>query len=67
MERRAKALGATHTTFNTMAVERHLRVFKEELGYTEYKPRNATYSVADVVGAGFPPSYQVAAFLDKAL
>ena len=67
MERRAKAFGATHTTFNTMAVERHLRVFKEELGYTEYKPRSATYSVADLVGAGFPATYQVAAFLEKAL
>jgi GNAT superfamily N-acetyltransferase len=67
MERRARAFGATHTTFNTMAVERHLRVFKEELGYIEYKSRSATYSVADVVGAGFPPTYQVAAFLEKAL
>ena len=67
MERRAKTFGASHTTFNTMAVERHLRVFKEELGYREYKARSATYSVADVVGAGFPSSYHVAAFLEKAL
>lgn len=67
MERRAKAFGATHTTFNTMAMERHLRVFKEGLGYREYKPRSVTYPVADIVGAGWPSEYQVAAFLEKEL
>lgn len=67
MERRAQTFGASHTTFNTMAVERHLRVFKEELGYREYKARTATYSVSDVIGAGFPPNYHIAAFLEKAL
>lgn len=67
MERRAKCLGATHTTFNTMAMDRHLRVFKEVLGYHEYKARNATYSVSDIVGAGWPSNYQVAAFLEKQL
>ncbi|PVG02680.1 hypothetical protein CPB86DRAFT_696466 [Serendipita vermifera] len=65
MERRAKAFGATHTTFNTMAVDRHLRVFKEELGYREYKARKPSYSVADIVGAGWPSNYSVAAFLEK--
>ena len=59
MEQRAKLFGATHTTINTMAVERHLHVFKEKLGYTEYKPRSATYNV---VGA----ECQLA-FLEKAL
>ncbi|KAG8808816.1 hypothetical protein FRC18_004838 [Serendipita sp. 400] len=67
MERRAKTFGATHTTFNTMAMERHLRLFKEELGYREYKPRSQMYSVSDVVGAGLPEQYSVAAFLEKAL
>jgi GNAT superfamily N-acetyltransferase len=67
MERRAKAFGATHTTFNTMAVDRHLRVFKEELGYREYKARKPSYSVADIVGAGWPSNYSVAAFLEKEL
>ncbi|CAG7845981.1 SubName: Full=Uncharacterized protein {ECO:0000313/EMBL:CCA69271.1} [Serendipita indica DSM 11827] len=67
MERRAKSFGATHTTFNTMATERHLRVFKD-LGYHEFKPRSPlTYSVADVVGVGMPASSCVAAFLEKAL
>lgn len=67
MERRAKCLGATHTTFNTMAMERHLRVFKEVLGYHEYKPRNATYAISDIVGAGWPSNCHIAAFLEKEL
>lgn len=67
MERRAKAFGATHTTFNTMALDRHLRVFKETLGYREYKPRMAIYSMSDIVGAGWPSNCQIAAFLEKEL
>jgi hypothetical protein len=66
MEQRAKAFGATHTTFNTMAMDRHLRVFTR-LGYREYKARSVTYPVADIVGAGWPSEYQVAAFLEKEL
>lgn len=67
MESRAAAIGATHTTFNTMAVERHLRVFKEQLGYREYKAREVAYPAAEIVGAALPQDYQVAAFLEKQL
>lgn len=67
MERKAREIGASAITMNTLATKQNLHRYSK-LGYREFKPRsNQAYSQQDVLGTGVPASDAFACFMEKPL